>query len=593
MAEIFTTSLVTELLRIDEKLLVAMRGLSKLHDISDYYDYTSLIDEIKLFYKKELHLISQIPKAHWAYNNALNFLATLDCSFLDDVNNSFFVISRVRGIISSLYLNLALETDFEFEEGRDDVLKIRDRRPVRDNLLCEYMASINECIKIADKDSVKHFFNNILLYNCFINSRLFDYWVRCNFDFDKITFSSDEDMTKTLGISAAQYGVLKSEVAVECIQQLLPEILADVDFPKGNIMVQDGFFNFKFLLTKLPDDIILELRQFFDNFSFEIDKFSVVDDVISTFYHEFNSRSLDVNNLEENEPLENVDLESYNLLISLIKLEDELFDTYQQFEFGRNNSNVVERLSSLVERENTILSSIDFASILPVISNVLNNDIWIFLSGDNIDYKANIIVKRINNLFPVLRNLRYSPVHNSSGFEYIHKNHLIRSLSAFRSLAISMGDGVLGKGCIGFYKYFYFINPDLFSELLVCNGNDLFVCDISDDIVKEISSMDDDEYQFDKNEYLYDVGTSLISGIIDFERDLSSVSDLANFFFMLTRLGDVIDSSDIEYVKKLYGYLNSKTSLFSPLRRRIRKLFIARFLSDDGVLKKNVKAKRY
>ncbi len=130
-----------------------------------------LIDEIKLFYKKELHLISQIPKSHWAYNNALDFLATLDCSFLDDVNNSFFVISRVRGIISSLYLNLAFETDFEFEEGRDDVLEIRDRRLVHDNLLCEYMASINECIKIADKDSVKHFFNNILLYNCFINSR--------------------------------------------------------------------------------------------------------------------------------------------------------------------------------------------------------------------------------------------------------------------------------------------------------------------------------------------------------------------------------------------------------------------------------------
>ena len=68
--------------------------------------------------------------------------------------------------------------------------------------------------------------------------------------------------------------------------------------------------------------------------------------------------------------------------------------------------------------------------------------------------------------------------------------------------------------------------------------------------------------------------------------NVSSNSDYVNLVFKFSRLNDVIDSLNIDYLKKLYDYLNISTRFFSPLRHELRKLFKARISSENNKVKK-------
>lgn len=588
MNSYFSSNIISEIIRIDERILNSMYELSKIHDVSDYYHYMSLISDIRVLHKKENHLISQIPKDHEIYNYILDFLDDSSNYGLDDPKNSTVVIARVYGLIHSLYMDLAVEKcDDSDDESYYEVLNMRDKAFIRNNLLCEYISTLSDCIKISQNNGVEQFFYNIQLYNVFINYNMFNSWVNCGFDFDNMNAYSDEIAMKILDVSSQDYDYLKEDVVIDCIAQLLPQIFIDSKRPKGNLLIQDSFFNFKFLISKLSDEDLFSLKESLEDAHFEIGKYGLLGDVISTVYSELNSRTLSLDDDDINSDYNtDYDIDNYDLFVSLIKLEDKLLDTFQKFSFDKVDNKLIDELLGLVAEEKKLISSINFLSIISVVNDVLDKDLWVYLSGDKADYKGSLIVKRLKNLLPVFREMSYSPIHNEVGFKYIRKNHFIRSLSEFRNSAEFESESAIGVGCKRFYKLFYFINPDLFEELLMCNGNDLFMYDMSDSIVREASLMDEDEYQFDKNEYLYGIGEALIRDFFDNENYISSVSDYVNLVFKFARLNDVIDNCDIKYVTKLYNYLNANSNFFSPLRRDLRKIFKARIFSENVKVRK-------
>lgn len=591
METYFSFDVIRELIRIDERILNSMYELSKLHDMSDFYHYISLINEIKLFYKKEKYLVSQIPKSRELYDCILDFLHDGEKYRCADDKNTPVVVARLYGLMFHLYLNLSMEQkDDEDQDIYAEAMEVSAKSFIRNNLTFEYVSALNGCINDSDNQSVKHFFYNIQLYNTFINYDMFDVWINCNFDFGKINYFSDKEVMKKLDISSDDYADLKEAVVVDCISSLLPEIFTDCKQPKRNVLVQDSFFNFRFLLSKLSDDGLMRVKRSLDDAYFEIGRYGLLEDVVASVNRELNLRSITVDNDDENLLRESYDIEKYDLFVSLIKLEDKLFDTYRHFTFENYDNGLVEQIRSLVNQETELISSLNSVSVIPLANDILNNDLWVYLSGDDIDYKASLIVKRLRNLLPVFREISFSPIHNVLGFRYTRKNHFIRSLSGFRNSSEFLRDDIIGIGCRNLYKLIYYINPDLFEELLMCDGNDLFMCDMSDDIIVGITSMDNDEYQFDKNEYLYGIGEVLIGDISSSERSVLTISDYVNLLFKISRVNDIIDNLDISYVRKLYDYLNDNTRFFSPFRRDLRKSFKARLSSENNKVKKFFKS---
>ena len=570
MGQMFNTKVIQSVLNIEERLLDSIKKISSFQDFSDINYYNDEIEKIKLYYRKEKFLISKIPDDIDFYNYLFEILKK--SSF--GLDNENIIVSRFRNILYNNYLQLQPKYDginFSIEDDfyDDEMLELKAKLFIRDNLLIEYLKSFDKPMQECDKKSY-NIFNRIRLYNIFLNKNLFDFWIINGFDFDKINFCNDDDVIEYLNISKDDYYYLFNDTISEVCASLLMGIFSDVKKPKSNITVQDSFLNFKFLIKKLSTESVLAIKKEMDDVYSSVGGYGLLTDVLHTLDNELSSRE-DINMDAERENIV-IDSTLFNNIISLVKLEDKIYDLYNDIDFNSTN-NDLSKLNSFILLEKDLVNKIDVSpTLITILNDLFNDNIWIYVNGD-VNLKGNIIYQRITNLFPFYKELKISPSQKVDSYNFIYKNHLIRSLNDLWQLKNEAEDDVIRNSLEMIYRFYYFINPDLTDELLALNGNHTLLFDLPSDL----SGFDDLEYGYDQNEQLFDLGCEVISYIFDNEDKINSVLDYCEFQFKINELMDIISNLSISYNKKLYNYLMGYSSFFSPLRRDIRKIFKEEF----------------
>ncbi len=278
MGQIFNTKVITNVLDVEEKILDSMKKISKCRDFSDIDLYNNEIDKIKLYYKKEKLLISKIPDNVNFYNYLFELLN--NSSF--DIKNDKIVVSRFRNILYNKYLTLKPEYEtanvFDDDVFYDNNLDLKVKAFIKDNLLIEYLKSFD--IPMHESDNNFSFFNNIRLFNIYLNCNLFDFWIKNDFDFDRINYCLDKEAIKYFNISNDFYYNIFNDNVSELCSNLLKTIFSDVKRPKSNIIVQDSFFNFKFLIKKLSTDAVKAIKKEMDDVYISVGKYGLLSEVI-------------------------------------------------------------------------------------------------------------------------------------------------------------------------------------------------------------------------------------------------------------------------------------------------------------------------
>lgn len=569
MGQLFNVNVIQNVLNVEEKMLTSIKNISNFQNFSDIDFYYEEIEKLKLYYKKEFYLISKIPEDIDFYNYLFESLKNSSFGLKDET----IVLSRFRNILYNKYVSFHTKYDgvnsFDNDDHDDDMYELRSKLFIRDNLLIEYLKSFDEPMKICDKKCFS-FFNRIRLYNIFINKNLFDFWVESGFNFDKIKSCSEEDVIKYLKLSKEDYYYILNDTVSESCANLLTGVFSDVKKPQTNINVQDSFFNFKFLLKKLSTESLQAIKKKMDDVYSSIGKYGLLSEVIESLNSEINNRNdiIEDENKEENV----IDPIIFDKIINLIKLEDKIFELYKKVDFDSLN-NDLSSLNKYILLEKDLVGEINFSSsMITILNDLLNNSLWIYLTGD-VDEKIEVISQRIINLLPFYKDLRIIPSQSEKSYDFIYKNHLIRSLNNLWELKNESEDEVIRNGFEEIYKYYFFINPELTDDFLLLNGNHSLLFDLSSDL----SGLDVLEYEFDQNEQLYNLGCDVISFIFDNEDKINSVLDYSLFQFKINELMDIISNLSFDYNRKLYKYLNDYSSFFSPLRRDIRKIFKEEF----------------
>lgn len=563
MGKAFNIRIVEKTLDIEEKMLNSILKIINYDDYSDISFYNKEIDRLRLFYNKESLLFSKIPESISVYDYIFDVLKK--SSF--DLKNETIITSRFRNVLYHNYLNLQYSYDNAYSADDDvfyDDLDLKHKLCIGNNLLAEYLRSFDEPINISN-ESVKKIFTKIKLYNIFLNKSLFEVWVNNNFDSSSITYFTDEEMCKYLNISKEHYLNLVDDIVLENCIGLLTNLLSDYKHIKKNIIVQDSFFNLKFLFKKLSTDKLLTFaEQLIDLISSSDD----VDALISIFDSlklELKNRDKIVRSAKKNDV---IDKKVFDDVINLVKFEDKLFDVFMNINFSSDCCDCDE-LSKMLLLEKDFVNLIeDSPSLLMLTSDLFNNSIWIYLTGD-VDLKASLVIQRLTKLLPIYKDINVPLSQSSDSYNFIYKNHMIRSLNDLWSLILDTRDDVLARGLEKVYMYNYFVNPSLTDDLVLMNGNHRLIFDLSSDL----SGLNADEYDYDKNEQLYELGCNIIMFIIDNEDNINSVIDYAEFQFKVNELVDVISNLSSDYKKKLYRFLMNNSSVFSPLRRDLRKMF--------------------
>lgn len=413
------------------------------------------------------------------------------------------------------------------------------------------------------------FFNRIRLYNVFLNKNLFDFWIKNSFDFDNINYCTDDEAIHFLNLSKGDYYYLLNETVSDICSSLLTGVFSEVKKPKSNIIVQDSFFNFIFLLKKLSTESVIAIKAEMENVYDSIENYGILPDVIAVIDNELDKRE-DLIKESNNEFF--IDPTFFDKIISLIKLEDKIFDLFNVVDFN-SFKNDLEKLDMYILLEKDLVNEIYFSSsLVSILNDLFNNSLWIYLTGD-VDEKAFMISQRITNLLPFYKDIKMSPSQKAESYKFIYRNHLIRSLKNLWELKSDCKDNTIKNGLEKIYKLYYFINPELTDELLALNGCHTLLFDLNSDL----SDLDSYEYGYDQDEQLFNLGCEIISYIFENEDKINSVLDYSLFQFKINELLDVISNLSVPYKKNLYKYLNDYSSFFSPLRHDIRKIFKEEF----------------
>ena len=475
-------------------------------------------------------------------------------------NNYLSLIPKYEGI------NINDEDDFY----DDEMYELKAKVFIRDNLLIEYLKSFDEAMQILNKKNYC-FFNRIRFYNIFLNKNLFDFWIKSGFDFDSINYCTDDEAINFLNLSKDDYYYLLNETVSDSCSNLLTDCFSDVKNPKSNITVQDSFFNFIFLLKKLSSESVMAIKNEMDDVYNSVGDYGILSDFIEEIAGELENRD-DI--VEDKNDSTLIDSTLFDKVINLVKLEDKIFDLFSAVDFNSTN-NDLNMLNEYILLEKDLIKEIEVSSsLITILNDLFNNSLWIYLTGD-VDKKAFTISQRIINILPFYKDLKISPSQKVESYNFIYRNHMIRSLNALWDLKNECENEVIKKGFEHIYKYYYFTNPELTDEFLALNGNHNLLFDLSSDL----SGLDDLEYEYDVNEQLFNLGCEVISYIFDNENSINSVLDYGEFQFKMNELMDIISELSIDYNKKLYKYLMDYSSFFSPLRHDIRKIFKDKFKS--------------
>ena len=565
MGQVFNTKVIQSVLNIEENMLNSIKKISEFNDFSDINSYNDEVERLKLFYKKENLLISKIPDDIDFYNYLFEVLKK--SSF--GLKSENIVLSRFRSILYNNYLSLKpkyegvnINEEDDFYDG--EIIELKAKVFIRDNLLIEYLKSFDEPMQIMDRKNYV-FFNRIRLYNVFLNKNLFDFWIKSGFDFDNINYCTDDEAIKYLNISKDDYYYLLNETVSDCCCNLLTDCFSDVKKSKSNITVQDSFFNFIFLLKKLSTESLMSIKSEMYDVYKSVGDYGILSDVLDAIDGELENRDVMIQN--ENEKFL-IDSTLFDKIINLVKLEDKIFDLYSGVDFNSINNDLT-MLNEYILFEKDLIKEIDVSSsLITILNDLFENSLWIYLIGD-VDKKSYIISQRLSNLFPFYKDLKILPSQKIESYNFIYKNHLVRSLNNLWNLKLECKDDVLKAGLEEVYSFYYFINPDLTDELLALDGSHTLIYDLPEDL----SGLDDIEYKYDQNEQLYNLGCEIISYIFDNEDNINSVFDYSEYQFKINELIDIISNLSLNYERKLYRYLMNYSSFFSPLRRDIRKIF--------------------
>lgn len=579
MGHMFNPNVINNIFHIEEKILDSVRKISKLNDFSDIDYYFEEIEKIKLFYAKEKFLISKIPSDADFYSYLFESIDNVSFDLID----KNLILSRFRNILYNNYLLLKFEDDKDntlYDDVFDDELyELKAKLFIRDNLVTEYLKSFDQPMKYSDDKSFS-IFNNIRLYNIFLNINLFDFWIKSGFDFDKISYCTDEQAINHLKLSKEDYYYLLNETISENCVSLLTGVFSDVDRPKYNIIVQDSFFNFKFLLKKLTTESIKAIKKEMDSVYSSVGKYGLLPDIIKMLDSELDGREFVDSSCDRENKC--VDSTIFDKIVNLVKLEDNIYDLFNEIDFSSSNNDLT-KLGNFVLLEKDLVKDIPFSSsLVTYLNDLFNDNLWLYLN-DATDEKSFFISYRITNLLPFYKNLKICPSQKEDSYIFIYRNHLIRSLRDLWELRCESNNSKIKNGFESIYRFYYFINPCLTDELIYLNGNHSLIFDLSSDL----SGLDNLEYEYDKDEQLFNLGCEIISFIFDNEDCINTVLDYSVFQFKINELMDVISNLSISYNKKLYKYLVDYSSFFSPLRRDLRKIFKDEFKSDK--IKSNIK----
>lgn len=546
MEYIYDSDSVKKLIGITEEIYLRYKDILDVNYKNDKYYY--LIGELTKLSKMEDDILLSFPKT---------------ARLLDDVYNSIrkiyrcdnylmynFVLNRIDSNICNLCAiaednELSVISSISFIDSQDNINSIHDE------LYFNYILRLNHVIDSLNNVDDKKKARFIQLAHIFSFKNISDAFINNNFCLEENLIERREDSFKDIDLYNS-FMYLKNETAFNLCESLLMRNITLSNYYNNkskNVFYLSNILLFKSLLQEINDSDFIELKNIFildfkeansDNYVFEQLK--------SCFDLEYTRRF----SIEKNNSIQVLSEDFSSNLITLLKLEDSLYDKFMNLKLDDfDNFNVI---SSLINFEKDLVSQLDInMDNASVISFIINRDLGFFIDVYDDSFKKNVIIQRIKNMFNFFRKSDMANGIMEKNYYAIMSNHIVDTLKKY-------------NGDLAIVKLYLYMFPTLTDDFVLMNGNYSMIERFSDDITSKIlenSSVYD--YCYDKNEQLYKLFTIIIDDLTRYS-DMYETDWTSLFDFKICELSDIISCVSDEHLCDIKGEISSLDDGFVKMR---------------------------
>lgn len=555
MEYIYNSDNVGKLIDITEEIYLRYKDILDVRYRDDKFYY--LIGELTRLSKLEDDILLSLPKTG---------------RLLDDVNNSIrsiyrcndylmynFVLNRINSNICNLCAlaednELAEISNVSFIDSQNNI------NAINDELYYNYILRLNNVISNSDNIEHKKKIRFIQLGYIFSFKNISDAFINNNLCLESGLIEKREDRYEDID-SYNSFIYLKNVNAFNLCESVL---MKNITFSKyyneksNDVFYLSNILLFKSILQDINDPDFMEIRNsfIFDFENFKGDNF-IIGKLKKCFDLEYERRF----SMEKNEIIQSLDEEFASNLITLLKLEEALYDKIMDLKLDDfDNFNVI---SSLIGFEKDLISELDInKNNVSIISSVVYRDLGFFVDIYNDSFKKNAIVQRIKNIFDFFRKTDLADGILEKNYESIMSNHIVDTLKIF-------------NGNLSIVKSYLYMYPSLTYDLVLMNGNYSMIDRFSDEITSiSLGNNNVYDYYYDKSEQLYKVFTYIIDDLTRYsdiyESDWSSLLD-----FKLCELRDIIDNVSDEHLCEIRDEISClddgliKNKVLSLLKNKI------------------------
>ena len=547
MEYIFDSDSINKLINVTEDIYFRYKEILDVKHKDDNYYY--LIGELTRLSKIEDKILLSLPKTS---------------RLLDDVNNSIkeiykcddylmynYVLNRIDSNICNLSAlaeedELADLTNISFVDSQQNINFINDE------LYFNFILRLNNVISSSDNIEYKKKIRFIQLGYIFSFKNISDAFISNNLCLENNLIERHANSYKDIE-SYNSFMYLKNSTAFNlCESLLMRNITLSKYYNKdyNNMFCLSNMLLFKSLLQEINDPDFIDIRNsfIFDFESLEDDNF-IISKIKKCFDIEYDRRF----SLEKNEMIQSLDEKTSSNLITLLKVEDALYDKVMDLKL--DGFDKFKAFSSLLDFEKDLICNLDVnIDNASIIASVIFRDLGFFIDVYNNSFKKDAIKQRLKNIFDYFRKTDLADGILEKNHESIISNHIVDTLKKY-------------NGDLSVVKLYLYMYPCLTDDLVLMDGNYYLIDRFSDETTSlslENNSVYD--YYYDKNEQLYKLFTYIIDDLIRYsdvyESDWKNLLD-----FKICEISDIIDNVSDEHLCQIKDEISSL---------------------DDGLIKKKV-----
>lgn len=529
----FDANVVDKLISIEKKIFNSFQLLSvySKSNIKKFNKELKFLKEVLL--KKESILISKLPCDEDSTQLIMDIVFDNKNNFFDEEEEEYYVLERFSNILNNINAEYC-ETDY-YDDEYELISTPLFRCMINNNIELSF-------VKQLSKDDFTEFdvlFNNIIflsVYRCFYVSHLI---IDNCFDISSVSALSHQQMINKTNLEEKDYYFLLDDVIYNKLESLMSDITTFMTKDEESAVLKHLLLKFKFLIRIISNDGLFLINELFERYFSHFKDNENVLFLSDLFVNEFKNRNMIIP--EVNKSRKKIPNGIVNSLISLIKIEEEIYLKFFAVDFNNIDKSLLSEISSLLDREKYLNSKLCIdKSNSDIIKSMIEDDLNLFLLYSELDEK--IISKRLFNVINYFYEDNALPFQSLDSYDNIFKKHIVNSLNNYLLFYNNTSDYLL------YLKKIIFQNPFLTYDF-VSTGNLSLFESLSDDIICDFIGSGELEYDFDKNEQLYDRA----SEIIDYMLNSEYVCDEEKCF-LLCEIEDIKSSLSSEYIERFETY---------------------------------------